>query len=78
MFYSHFSSNVNILAITFVNERTTWFCLQMSMLLSNKILFTECYFVTFTSFVHCDILVFYHSIVYICMYVCMCVSHMFN
>jgi len=30
--------------------------LVLLMLLSNKILFTGCYLVTFTSVVHCDIL----------------------
>jgi len=48
--------NLKTPTITFINEHTTWYCLQMLMLLSNKILFTGSYFVTFTSLVHCDIL----------------------
>jgi len=70
MSYIHSSPNLKTLAITFVNDHTTWYCPQMSMLLSNKILFTGCYFVTFISFVHSHILcVFYYSIVlYACAY----------
>jgi len=67
--YIHSSPNLKTLAITLVNDRTTWYCPQMSMQLSNKILFTGCYFVTFISFVHSYILVFYYSIVlYACAY----------
>ena len=56
------------------NLRTTWYCPQMSMLLSNKILFAGYYFVTFISVVHSHILcvfLLFHCIV------CMCVCHMF-
>jgi len=73
MSYIHSSPN---LAITFVNDRTNWYCPQMSMLLSNKILFIGCYFMTFSSFVHkpSRILCFFLLFHYI---VCMCVCHMF-
>ena len=36
MSYIHSSPNLKTLAITFVNDSTTWYCPQMSMLLSNK------------------------------------------
>jgi len=52
MFYIHFFPNLKTPAVTFVNERTIWYCLQMLMLLSKKALFTECYFVTFINS-HC-------------------------
>ena len=66
--------NLKTPAITFVNERTIWYCPQMPMLLSDKILFPGCYFVTFISVAHCHILcvfLLFHCII------CMCVCHMF-
>jgi len=69
MFYIHFSPNIETPAITFVNERTTWYCPQMSMLLSNRILFTGCYFVTFFRVVHCHILCVFLIIPLHCMHV---------
>jgi len=60
MFYIHFSRNLKTLAITFVNDNNkdndNGNAFKMLMLLSNKILFIGCYFVTFTSVVHCHIL----------------------
>ena len=68
MSYIHSSPKLKTLAITFVNDRTTWYCPQMSMLLSNEILFTGCYFVIFISVVHSHILCVFLIIPLYCMY----------
>jgi len=68
MFYIHFSPNLKTPAITFINERTTWYCLRMLMLLSTKISFTGCYFVKFTSVVLCDMPYVFIIPLYACEY----------